>query len=218
MSLFTDSVKSSLSTNRVSINLSDNINNALGKVESHFNNKNNLSMIQAAQDFRGTFNNFSLEDFILFKKTLENHKSSILANNKKTDVEFNSFMNELENNFYNWSRFFGTESGTKAFLLKNGVFIILFILLIIVFIFKVKNNIEFTPSYLEVFIIVFLFSIVLFIYHRCADYHSPCNILTISGSSIFAGLLCLAVIIHFFILYKKVRDRNLKKKNKDIHI
>lgn len=218
MSLFTDSVKSSLSTNRVSINLSDNINNALGKVESHFNNKNNLSMIQAAQDFRGTFNNFSLEDFILFKKTLENHKSSILANNKKTDVEFNSFMNELENNFYNWSRFFGTESGTKTFLLKNGVFIILFILLIIVFIFKVKNNIEFTPSYLEVFIIVFLFSIVLFIYHRCADYHSPCNILTISGSSIFAGLLCLAVIIHFFILYKKVRDRNLKKKNKDIHI
>ena len=178
------------------------------------NNTNQDQYLYEAQNFRGTFNSFSLEDFILFKSELKKRFTTNLQENRQLD--FDKFISNLESNFYNWSRFFGSEAGLHNFIFKNGVFIILFILLVFVFIYKIKNNIDFTPSYLELFIIILVFSLVLFIYHRCADYHSACNIFGWSGSAMFAGLLCLLIIVHFFMLYKKVQDK--KKKNIIKHI
>tara|TARA_B100000401_G_C52747282_1_gene691416 strand:- start:544 stop:1128 length:585 start_codon:yes stop_codon:yes gene_type:complete len=189
------------------------IQNTVREAVNTFNNPNNLNMIQAAQNFRGTFNSFSIENYILFKQLFKNQKQTLTTNTNRTKEEFDIFFNNLDDNFYNWSRFFGTEAGLANFLLKNGTFIILFILLIGVFIYKVENKIKIVPNYLEVFIIVLVFSLVLFIYHRCADYHSNCKILGYSGSSIFALLLCIIILAHFFMLFKKVQDKK-KEKNK----
>ena len=113
-------------------------------------------MITLAQNFRGTLNNFELKDFILFKTGLEHKKTQIFSRNDidKDTEDFNLFINQLEYNFHNWSRFFATEAGITNFLIKNGMFLILFILLIVIFIFKVKNNIKLL---LHIYIYLLLF-------------------------------------------------------------
>lgn len=190
------------------------IRNALLRAKTNFNNEEILNPRQIAQDFRGTFNTFSLEEFFNFRYGLNQAKAELLTGNKKDENDFNIFMNELEQSFYNWPRFFGTESGSQNFLIQNGVFLLLFILLAIHFVYRLEHNIKITPNYLEVFVILCVFCLILFIYHRCANYHSSCKILTISGSTVFAWILCLCIIVHIFFLVKKVRDREKKKENK----
>ena len=189
------------------------ITTALQRAKTNFNNQNNLNPARIAQDFRGTFNDFSLQDFIIFKAGLDQAKTELIKGDK-TKKDFEIFMYNLEDNFYNWSRFFGTESGAGNFLRRNGMFLINFVLLGVIFIYRLNNNIKITPSYLEVFIIVCVFNVILFIYHRCADYHSSCKIFGWSGSNAFAFILFIGLGAYLAILIKKNIDNKKKKEIK----
>jgi len=171
-------------------------------------NTSNKDNILTAQNLTGTLNKLSNDNYIIFKKIIKSYTDKA---SKKTDIDFDSFETELDKNFYNWQRFFGALS-VYDFLETNIFFIILFILLLSVFIYKHKHNIQVTTSYLELFITILVFSLILFIYHRCANYHKGCDILGVSGSSVFAFILCLGLIIHLFKLHKQVTDKQNKQK------
>ena len=149
----------------------------------------------------------------IFKAGLDQAKTELIKGDK-TKKDFEIFMYNLEDNFYNWSRFFGTESGAGNFLRRNGMFLINFVLLGVIFIYRLNNNIKITPSYLEVFIIVCVFNVILFIYHRCADYHSSCKIFGWSGSNAFAFILFIGLGAYLAILIKKNIDNKKKKEIK----